>query len=194
MLVRMQTVKGTSLQLTIDLVRQRHGDAGIATLWRALPEDVRAVLPPDLVVLPATSYSFRAWAELLLAAETHFGTPISIARESARSGYRRLLASTYARWVRRGDALESIKRLPHLWDQVTRGLGTYEVLESDDGPLVIRLRLAVDPRYRAITEERCAGVVEAMAEAAGGRARVRLERLESHTDLQITMRGPTLAG
>lgn len=190
----MQTVKGTSLQLTIDLVHQRHGDDGIAQLWAAMPEDVQEELRSDLVVLPATKYSFRAWAELLLAAEDLFGTPISIARESARVGYRRLLSTTYAHWVRPGEPRESVARLPHLWDQVTVGLGTYEVLGELDGPLVIRLRLAVEPRYRAITEERCAGVVEAMAEAAGGRAKVRLDRQPAHTDLAISLRGPTLAG
>lgn len=190
----MQTVKGTSLQLTIDLVRQRHGDEGVARLRAALPEDVQAELPADLAMLPAAKHSFRAWAELLLAAEDLYGTPISIARESARVGYRRLLSTTYASWVRHGEPRASVARLPHLWDQVTVGLGTYEVLGEDDGPLVIRLRLAVEPRYRAITEERCAGVVEAMAEAAGGRAKVRLDRQPDHTDLAISLRGPTLTG
>lgn len=189
----MQTVKGTSLQLTIELVRQRQGDGALADLYAALPADVQAQLPRDLVLLPSIHYPFRVWGELLLAAEEKYGKPISIARESARSGYRRLLFNgTYARWVRPGDPRESIKRLPHLWDQVTTGLGVYDVIEGPESALAIRLRLAVEPRYRAITEERCAGVVEAMAEAAGGRARVRLERTDEYTDLQITLRGSSV--
>lgn len=188
----MQTVKGTSLELTVELVRRRHGEAGIAELVAALPGDVRASLPGDLRVLPTEQYPFRTWAEVLLAAEALFGKPLSIARESARSGYRTLLVTTYANWVRPGAPLDSVRRLPLLWDQVTKGLGVYEVLERDAASVVVRLRLAVDPRYRAITEERCAGVIEAMIEAAGGRGRVRLVREPDHSDLEVTVRGASI--
>lgn len=189
----MQSVKGTSLELTIELVRRRHGDEGIRELHRALPEDVRDELPPDLRVLPTNPYPFRTWAEVLLAAESLLGKPLSIARESARSGYRTLLSSTYANWVRRGEPLESVRRLPLLWDQVTKGLGTYEVIERGPQSVAVRLRLAVEPAYRAITEERCAGVVEAMIEAAGARGQVRIVRSPEHTDLEVTVRGASAA-
>lgn len=188
----MQTVKGTSLQLTIDIVRKRHGDEAVARLREALPGDVCDALPDDLVILPAAKYEFRVWAELLLAAEELFGKPISIARESARTGYRGLLAGTYASWVRHGQPRESVARLTYLWEQVTTGLGTYEAIDEPGEPLIIRVRLTVDPRYREITEERCAGVVEAMAEAAGGRARVRREVHPDHTDLVIRVRRPSV--
>ena len=188
----MQTVKGTSLELTIELVRKRHGEEGIHELREALPSDVKETLAEDLRVLPTTPYPFRTWAEVLLAAEERFGRPMSIARESARVGYRTLLVTTYANWVRKGQPLESVRRLPLLWEQVTKGLGTYEVVERDAQSVIIRLRLDVDPRYRAITEERCAGVVEAMVEASGGRARVRLVREADHTDLDVTLRGSTI--
>jgi hypothetical protein len=189
-----QTVKGTSLELTVELVRLRHGPTGIAELRAALPADVRGELPEDLRVLPAMAYAFRTWAEVLLAAEELYGRPISIARESARNGYRRLLKTTYARWVRDGEPLESIRRLPHLWEQVTKGLGKYEVIDGDPGTLVVRLQLEVEPRYRQITEERCAGVVEAMGEAAGGKVRVRRVVDGAHTNLDVQLRGNTIAG
>ncbi len=165
------TIKGTSIQLTLELVRKRHGDDGVRRVIEGLPAPVREMLPPALAFLPASTWPFELWAELLVSAEDAFG---SIARESARLGYAELLRTAYRNWVRPGDPAASIRNMPHLWRQVTSGLGDYEAVERGASELPsIRVRLhAVAPRYRTVTEERVAGTLEAMVEAAGARARV----------------------
>ena len=35
----------------------------------------------------------------------------------------------------------------------------YGVIDGDPGTLTVRVKLDVDPRYRTLTEERCAGVI-----------------------------------
>ncbi len=183
-----QTVKGTSLQLTVDLVRDRHGESGIARLVEHLREDVRAALPGDLRVLPSQSIPFEVWAEVLLTAEQLFGAPRSIARDSSRFGYRRLLQTTYANWVKHGQPIESVKRMPLLWEQVTKGLGEYEVFERGDD-LVVRVKLNVPPRYRALTEERVLGTIEAMLEATGATFQTRLVPFAEYSECIVAF-GP----
>ncbi len=136
----------------------------------ALPPRVREQLPANLHFLPSSTWPFEVWAELLLAAETLFG---DFARASSREGYKELLRTVYKNWVRPGDAAESVRQLPHLWEQVTKGLGEYAV-EDRGSDIVIQVRLlGVDERYREITEERVAGTIEAMIAASGRRGTVR---------------------
>lgn len=184
--VQNKTVKGTSLLLTLDLVRERHGDAGLRSVLDALPHELRGQLPAQ--ILPSQQFPFHLWAEVLLTAEHLFGHPLSIARESARKGYRKLFQTTYANWVRRGEPLEALRLMPRLWEQVTKGLGEYEVADAEDG-LVVTVRLHVEERYRVVTEERVAGTLEAMIGACGGVGTVRVVRRRMKTDMHVVLRG-----
>jgi hypothetical protein len=155
--------------MTIDRVRKRYGDGGVAQLLEALPAAVRDQLPENLHFLPSSTWSFEVWAELLVAAEELFG---DFARASSREGYRELLRTAYKNWVRPGDAVASVRRLPHLWEQVTKGLGEYQV-EDRGSDILIRVKLnGIDERYRDVTEERVAGTIEAMIAASGRRGYV----------------------
>jgi len=165
-----RTIKGSSVNLTIERVRKRYGDVGLEKLVAAVPANVREQLPSDLRFLPSSLWSFELWAELLLAADELFG---DFARASSREGYGALLRTAYKNWVRPGDAVASVRRLPHLWEQVTKGLGDYEVIEREND-VVIRVTLRdVDDRYREVTEERVAGTIEAMIAASGRRGTVK---------------------
>jgi hypothetical protein len=179
-----RTIKGTSVTLTLDLVRREHGEEGLAKVVAAVPEHVREQLPVGLKFLPASTWPFEVWAELLLAAETLFGGERSFARLSAREGYEKLFRTTYKNWVRPGDPRASIRQMPHMWEQVTSGLGDYELVEEGEH-LAIRVRLRVAPRYRAITEERVAGTLEAMIHAAGGQATITRTPHTATTELTI---------
>jgi hypothetical protein len=169
--------------MTIDRVRARYGELGLDRLLSAIPPHMRDELPPDLHFLPSATFSFELWAELLLAADGLFS---DFARASSREGYAALLRTAYKNWVRPGDAVESIKRLPHLWEQVTKGLGEYEVFERDDA-VVIRVKLnGVNDRYRRVTEERVAGTIEAMIKASGRRGTVRrVPETNGHTEFVV---------
>lgn len=165
-----RTIKGSSVSITVERVRKLHGEAGLARLVEALPSDVRGELPADMRFLPASTWSFELWAELLLSADQLFG---KFARASSRDGYRQLLRTAYKNWVRPGDAEASVRRLPYLWEQVTKGLGHYEVIDRN-GNIVIRVTLHdVPDRYRDVVEERVAGTVEAMIAASGRRGTVK---------------------
>jgi hypothetical protein len=180
-----QQVKGTSLNLTLDLVREREGDDAILMLVLGLPERVRKELPEDLVILPNEMVSFEAWAEVLVTAEALFGRERSIARESARRGYRQLFKTTYKRWVREGDPCEAIRRLPSLWEQVTKGIGTYEVEDLGPDEQVVHIVLAIEQRYHGVTIERAAGTLEAMIEACAARGTVETKRVVAGADLRV---------
>jgi hypothetical protein len=179
-------VKGTSLAVTIDLVRERGAEA-IARLAEALPPDVRAALPEDLRPLATERYPFRVWAEVLLAAEALYGDPQSIVRESSRRGYRKLFRTMYRTWVKDGDLAESLRGMPRFFGQVTGGIGTLAIEERPHGPVLV-LALSVDPRYREIGEERLAGCLEALLEAAGFDAAVAIDRIEGRSELSAIRR------
>jgi len=182
--VATKTVKGTSLLLTLDLVRERHGEDGLRAVFEALPREIRDQLPAQ--ILPSQPFPFAVWAELLLTAEHLYGASQSIARESARKGYRRLFQTTYANWVRKGHPVEAVHLMPRLWDQVTKGLGEYEVEDSPEGPIVT-VRLHVEERYRVITEERVAGALEAMVAACGAVGLVRIVRRRLKTEMLVVL-------
>lgn len=181
-------IKGTSINMTVDFVRAERGEVGVAAMRSALPPAVQQALPPDLRVLPATQWSFETWAEVLLGAERLFTGVGSIARRTARQGYTALLATAYKNWVVPGDPQKSLQRMPRLWKQVTSGLGDYDVAPSDEpDQVVIRLRLTVPERYRALTEERVAGTLEAMVEAASGHATVTVVPQGKLTDVVVKL-------
>lgn len=46
-------VKGTSILLTLDLVRDLHGEEGVAAVLAQMPAHIRALLPADAHVLPS---------------------------------------------------------------------------------------------------------------------------------------------
>jgi hypothetical protein len=182
----MSMIKGTSISLTLDLVRERAGEEGIALLVERLPPPVRQMLPEDMRPLATELFPFEAWAEILIAAEALFGHPRSIVRESSRRGYKKLLATTYRMWVKEGDPIETVRRIPRLWQQVTTGIGTLAVEDRPDG-LVVLLDLEVDVRYRGVTEERVAGTIEAMIEAAGGTGSVTIVRSDGRAEYQVAI-------
>lgn len=181
-------IKGTSILLTLDLVRELHGKEGVDAVLARLPEHIRKLLPTDAHVLPSVQYDFEAWAEVLLAAEELYGTPWSIARSSSRVGYRKLLKTTYANWPRPGEPLESIRRMPRLWEQVTKGLGEYEIVEcASPREIKVLVTLHIASIYRTITEERVAGTLEAMIEASGAHGTVQLTRTANRAEYHITI-------
>jgi len=177
-------IKGTSVALTLDLVRERGGEEALRELAQALPPEVRLLLPEDFRPLATQQFPFEAWGEILLAAEDLFGRTQSIVRESSRRGYRKLFQTTYRSWVKDGDPMESIRRMPRLWQQVTTGIGTLDVEERDGHPVIVA-RLEMPQRYRPLAEERLCGTIEALVEAAGGSARVRCVRQGAASEFQL---------
>ena len=69
---------------------------------------------------------------------------------------------------------------------MTRGVGTLGV-EERGGRVVVVVRLEVDPRYRAIAEERVAGTIEALIDAAGGVGTVTLLRVAHHAEYHVAL-------
>lgn len=159
--------KGTSIAVTLDLVRERGGERAIADLASRLPPEVREALGDDLRPIATARYPFEAWIEVLIAAEAIFGA--GFVRESSRLGYEKLLATTYRSTVVPGDAAATLRRMPRLWEQLTVGIGRVEVADRD-GETVVIVELEIPDRFKRTATERVAGLVEALVAAAGSPA------------------------
>ncbi len=183
-----RSIKGTSLAVTLELVRERFGDEGVLAVQTRMPPKERAELPDDMRPLPSSTYAFEVWAELLLAIDAVYGQPKSLVRESSRIGYSKLLRSTYRNWVHPDDVRATLRRLPLLFEQVTRGIGTLEYVERD-GRILILGHYDVCQRYRAIVVERVAGTIEAAIEVAGGHGRVDVRGLPDVAEYAISLEG-----
>lgn len=185
--------KGTAVAVTLDLVRDRWGDDGIAKLSAALPKSVREALGAELRAIATARYPFEVWIEVLLAAQSLFGS--AVVRESSRVGYRELLRTTYRSIVRDDDPAETLRRLPRLWAQITEGIGNVEVVENEDTMQVL-VDLEIPERHWPIGYERVAGLVEALIEAGGGTATVHVTTRGQQGQIWVTItkgRSPTSA-
>jgi len=154
--------KGTSISVTLDLVRERGGEEAIHELAARLPTEVRDAIGREMRPLATSLYPFDVWIEVLLAAEALFGE--AFIRESSRHGYAKLFAGTYRSSVVAGDPTATLARLPRLWAQLTDGIGTIEVEPSGLG---VHVELAIPDRYKRLAYERVAGLVEALVAATG---------------------------